>query len=82
MLGTALRGVGERLAAILMTALVTALAMLPLTIDSANPGREIMGPRAAIIIGGLVSSTLLNLLVMPALLYRYGRFGESTHAHM
>jgi CzcA family heavy metal efflux pump len=81
-LDTALRGARERLPAILMTALVTALAMLPLTIDSDNPGREIMGPMAAIIIGGLVSSTLLNLLVMPALLYRYGRFGESTHAHM
>ena len=44
------------------------------TIDSDNPGREIMGPMAAIIVGGLVSSTLLNLLVMPALLHRYGRF--------
>ncbi len=81
-LDTALRGARERLPAILMTALVTALAMLPLTIDSDNPGREIMGPMAAIIIGGLVSSTLLNLLVMPALLYRYGRFAERGHAHM
>ena len=73
-LDTVLRGARERLPAILMTALVTALAMLPLTIDSDNPGREIMGPMAAIIVGGLVSSTLLNLLVMPALLHRYGRF--------
>lgn len=73
-LDTVLRGARERLPAILMTALVTALAMLPLTIDSDNPGREIMGPMAAIIIGGLLSSTALNLLVMPALLYRYGRF--------
>jgi Cu/Ag efflux pump CusA len=72
---TVLRGARERLPAILMTALVTALAMLPLTIDSDNPGREIMGPMAAIIVGGLLSSTLLNLLVMPALLYRFGRFG-------
>ncbi|MGE3774448.1 MAG: efflux RND transporter permease subunit, partial [Gammaproteobacteria bacterium] len=68
------RGARERLPAILMTALVTALAMLPLTIDSDNPGREIMGPMAAIIIGGLISSTLLNLLVMPALLFRFGQF--------
>ncbi len=81
-LDTALRGARERLPAIFMTALVTALAMLPLTVDSDNPGREIMGPMAAIIIGGLVSSTLLNLLVMPALLIRYGRFGERPHAHM
>lgn len=72
---TLLRGARERLPAILMTAMVTALAMLPLTIDSDNPGREIMGPMAAIIVGGLVTSTVLNLLVMPALLFRYGRFG-------
>lgn len=71
---TVLRGARERLPAILMTALVTALAMLPLTIDSDNPGREIMGPMAAIIIGGLASSTLMNLLMLPALLYRYGQF--------
>jgi CzcA family heavy metal efflux pump len=75
-LDTVLRGARERLPAILMTALVTALAMLPLTIDSDNPGREIMGPMAAIIVGGLLSSTLLNLLVMPALLYRFGRFDQ------
>jgi Cu/Ag efflux pump CusA len=73
-LDTVLRGARERLPAILMTALVTALAMLPLTIDSDNPGREIMGPMAAIIVGGLLSSTLLNLVVMPSLLYRFGRF--------
>lgn len=73
-LDTVVRGAAERLPAIGMTALVTALAMLPLTINSDNPGREIMGPMAAIIVGGLVSSTLLNLLVMPALLHRYGEF--------
>ena len=74
-LDTVIRGARERLPAILMTALVTALAMLPLTIDSDNPGREIMGPMAAIIVGGLVSSTVLNLTVLPALMLRYGRFG-------
>ena len=71
---TALRGAQERLPSILMTALVTALAMLPLAFDSDNPGREIMGPMAAIIIGGLASSTVLNLLLLPAILLRYGRF--------
>ncbi len=81
-LDTAVRGARERLPAILMTALVTTLAMLPLTIDSDNPGREIMGPMAAIIIGGLISSTLLNLLVMPALLYRYGRCGDEVQTRM
>jgi len=72
---TALRGAQERLPSILMTALVTALAMLPIAIDSDNPGREIMGPMAAIIIGGLATSTLLNLLILPTVLLRWGRFG-------
>ncbi len=71
---TALRGAQERLPPILMTALVTALAMLPVAFDSDNPGREIMGPMAAIIIGGLASSTALNLLLLPAILLRFGRF--------
>lgn len=74
-LETAVLGARERLPAILMTALVTALAMLPLTVNSDNPGREIMGPMAGIIIGGLASSTLLNLFVMPVVFARYGRFG-------
>jgi Cu/Ag efflux pump CusA len=73
-LETALRGAQERLPSILMTALVTALAMLPIAFNSDNPGREIMGPMAAIIVGGLASSTLLNLLLLPAILLRYGRF--------
>jgi CzcA family heavy metal efflux pump len=71
---TLIRGAQERLPAILMTALVTALAMLPIAIGSDNPGREIMGPMAAIIIGGLASSTMLNLLLLPAILQRFGRF--------
>lgn len=73
-LDTVIQGAQERLPSILMTALVTALAMLPIAFDSDNPGREIMGPMAAIIIGGLASSTTLNLLILPALLLRYGRF--------
>jgi Cu/Ag efflux pump CusA len=73
-LDTVVRGAQERLPSILMTALVTALAMLPIAIDSDNPGREIMGPMASIIIGGLVSSTILNLLILPAVLRRWGRF--------
>jgi CzcA family heavy metal efflux pump len=74
-LETLQRGACERLPSILMTALVTALAMLPIALDSDNPGREIMGPMAAIIAGGLASSTLLNLLLLPAILWRHGRFG-------
>ncbi|MEQ1738601.1 MAG: efflux RND transporter permease subunit [Methyloglobulus sp.] len=63
----------ERLPSILMTALVTALAMFPIAFNSDNPGSEIMGPMASIIIGGLFSSTLLNLLLLPCLLLRYGK---------
>jgi CzcA family heavy metal efflux pump len=71
---TMIQGAQERLPSILMTALVTALAMLPLAFNSDNPGREIMGPMAAIIIGGLASSTVLNLLLLPSMLLRYGNF--------
>jgi len=71
---TMFKGAQERLPSILMTALVTALAMFPIAFNSDNPGLEIMGPMAAIIIGGLVSSTLLNLLLLPLMLLRYGKF--------
>ncbi|QWF70398.1 efflux RND transporter permease subunit [Methylomonas paludis] len=76
-LDTAVQGAQERLPSILMTALVTALAMLPIAFDSDNPGREIMGPMAAIIIGGLASSTALNLLLLPTILLKFGRFERS-----
>jgi Cu/Ag efflux pump CusA len=72
----ALRGASERLVPILMTALVTALGLLPLAIGAGEAGREIEGPMALVILGGLVTSTLLNLLVLPALALRYGRFGS------
>ncbi|MEY4194761.1 MAG: hypothetical protein RLZZ226_1129 [Pseudomonadota bacterium] len=71
---TALEGACERLPSILMTALVTALAMLPIALNSDNPGLEIMGPMAAIITGGLMTSTLLNLLLLPTLLRWLGGF--------
>jgi Cu/Ag efflux pump CusA len=73
-LDTALRGASERLAPILMTALVTGLGLLPLAMGSGDPGREIEGPMAIVILGGLVTSTLLNLLVLPTLALRFGRF--------
>jgi Cu/Ag efflux pump CusA len=72
---TALRGASERLLPILMTATVTALGVLPLALGSEEPGREIEGPMAIIILGGLITSTVLNLLVLPCLALRYGRFG-------
>jgi CzcA family heavy metal efflux pump len=69
-----LRGAGERFVPILMTALVTALGLLPLAIGSGAPGREIEGPMAIVILGGLATSTALNLLVLPTFALRYGRF--------
>ncbi len=73
-LGTALRGAEERLVPIVMTALVTALGLLPLALGSGEAGREIEGPMAIVILGGLLTSTLLNLLVLPTLALRFGRF--------
>jgi CzcA family heavy metal efflux pump len=71
----AVLGASERLVPILMTALVTALALSPLALTSGAAGNEIEGPMAVVILGGLVTSTALNLLVLPALAVRYGRFG-------
>lgn len=73
-LDAALRGASERLAPILMTALVTGLGLLPLALGSGDPGREIEGPMAIVILGGLFTSTMLNLLVLPTLSRRFGRF--------
>jgi Cu/Ag efflux pump CusA len=67
-----LRGATERLVPILMTALCAGLALLPLVIAGNAPGHEIEHPMAIVILGGLVSSTLLNLLLMPALYRRFG----------
>jgi Cu/Ag efflux pump CusA len=57
-----------------MTSIVTALGLLPLTIAMDEPGHEIEGPMAVVILGGLLTSTLLNVLVLPALSLRFGRF--------
>jgi Cu/Ag efflux pump CusA len=75
-LETVLRGASERLAPILMTALVTGLGLLPLAIGSGDPGREIESPMAIVILGGPVTSTVLNLLVLPTLALRHGRFED------
>lgn len=73
-LEAAMRGASERLAPILMTATVTGLGLLPLAIGSGAPGREIEGPMAIVILGGLITSTALNLHILPSLALRYGRF--------
>jgi Cu/Ag efflux pump CusA len=67
-----LRGAEERLAPILMTALATALALVPIALGGTRPGYEIEHPLAVVILGGLVTSTLLNLFVVPALYFRFG----------
>jgi Cu/Ag efflux pump CusA len=73
-LAAALRGASERLVPILMTALVTGLGLLPIAVGAEAAGREIEGPMAVVILGGLATSTLLNLLVLPTLALRFGRF--------
>jgi len=67
------RGARERLAPILMTTLATGLALVPLVVLGQRPGHEIEHPLAVVILGGLVTSTLLNLFVLPSLYLRFGR---------
>ena len=74
----AMRGAAERVIPILMTAIVTALGLLPLALGTGEAGREIEGPMAIVILGGLITSTLLNLLVLPTLALRYGKFEKVT----
>jgi Cu/Ag efflux pump CusA len=68
-----LRGSVERLVPILMTALATGLALLPLVISGLKPGHEVEYPLAVVILGGLVTSTLLNLFLLPSLYLRFGQ---------
>jgi len=68
-----LRGPEKRLAPILMTALATGLALLPIVVGGNKPGHEIEHPLAVVILGGLVTSTILNLFLMPALYLRFGK---------
>ena len=75
-LGLVMRGARERLAPILMTATTTALALVPLVIAGSIPGNEIEHPMAVVILGGLVTSTLLNLFVVPPLYLRFGASRE------
>jgi Cu/Ag efflux pump CusA len=74
--GLVIRGARERLSPILMTALATGLALVPLAIAGDLPGHEIEHPMAIVILGGLVTSTLLNLFVVPSLYLRFARRGD------
>jgi Cu/Ag efflux pump CusA len=73
--GLVLRGARERVSPILMTTLATGLAIVPLVARGSIPGHEIEHPLAVVILGGLVTSTLLNLFVVPSLYLRFGRRG-------
>jgi len=68
-----LRGATERLAPIMMTASATGLALVPLAVAGSIPGHEIEHPMAVVILGGLVTATMLNLFVLPSLYLRFGR---------
>jgi Cu/Ag efflux pump CusA len=61
------KGAIDRLNPILMTAITTGLALIPLALKGAEPGNEIQSPMAIVILGGLLTSTLLNLLVIPCI---------------
>lgn len=73
--GLVLRGAKERLIPILMTASTTGLAILPLVVLGNLPGHEIEHPMAVVIMGGLITATLVNLFVVPSLYLRFGRGG-------
>jgi CzcA family heavy metal efflux pump len=72
-LAAALRGAEERLTPVLLTSLLTGLALLPVALQLHQPGHEIEGPMAVVILGGLVSSTLVSLLLIPPLAARWLR---------
>ena len=66
------RGAMERLSPILMTAMTAGLALLPLALSVGKPGRELEQPMAVVILGGLLTSTMLNMIVLPALYLKFG----------
>ena len=70
------RGASERLAPILMTAMSTGLALIPIGLGLGEAGSEIHAPLALVVLCGLFSSTALNMIVVPAAYWRFGRFDQ------
>ena len=68
-----IRGTQERLVPVLMTALAAGTALIPLLTSAHEPGKEILYPVAVVIVGGLISSTLLDLVVTPAVFFAFGK---------
>jgi len=71
--GVILRACQERMVPVLLTATSAGIALVPLLFDAHAPGKEILHPVAVVIFGGLISSTLLDAVVTPVMLYRFGR---------
>ena len=69
-------GSADRLNPIIMTALTSALALIPLALRGGEPGNEIQSPMAIVILGGLLSSTILNIFVVPAIYYIISKKNE------
>jgi Cu/Ag efflux pump CusA len=67
------RGTLERMVPVLMTALAAGIALIPFVLAADQPGKEILHPVAVVIVGGLVSSTLLDFLITPLIFYTFGR---------
>ena len=80
-LGLVMRGARERVAPIMMTALTAGLALMPLVIAGNIPGHEIEHPMAIVILGGLVTSTLVNLFIVPSLYLVFGKRELPSHPH-